>query len=290
MSRVPGAILSSTSGQAQLHTTNMLDLQYGGVMGWAPRYGEIDSNQQYISKNVIPILLQAPTMFKDMPGGDSLTAQLRALVEERALSIEGLNRTLTVETTDTPFGASEVQEDPTRVVRARTELTYNWNEKYGKPVNALLELWIQYGIGDPEAQFALINTLDGNRKKITDMLFDRFTMSMMFIEPDPTHSFVIEAYIGAAMYPKAGGDNTSKFDKTAGGEKRDYSIPFAGIYQTGLGVKKAAQAILDTINITNANPFTRAAMIDKISADVLKASRGYSSSVDATANRQVAVG
>jgi hypothetical protein len=255
------------------HKEPMLDLRYGGQMGYAPDLTEWVSQGTYVRKNLIPILLEAPRFFNLMPNPDKWVQSLKALVELHPKSIEGLAAGLTVETAETAVGgAGEMHEDFTNVVRARSQVSFAWVDKYGMPIQTFLHDWISYGLMDPDSKVANIGTLANYPK---DMLPDQYSMCMMFIEPDPTHRTVQKAWIGCNMFPKATGDIVGKRDITAAGEQSELSIEFTGVYQTGLGVRDTAQKILDSINITNANPYLRPGFIDAISADVSKSIEGY---------------
>ena len=101
----------------------------------------------------------------------ALKAILKHLVEVQAKSIEGLNATITVDYTETPVGgAGEMQEDVSNVTRQRSNPTFTWTEKYGKPINAFLEYWIFQLLGDPESKIPQVVTR--GTKKPTDLLPD----------------------------------------------------------------------------------------------------------------------
>jgi len=269
----------------------VLDLRYGGQMGFAPNLSEWVSNQQYVSRNVICLLVEAPTGFQLLQNPDYWVGTLRSLVELHAISITGLNATLEVEYAETPVGGGgEMHEDVTDVKRTRTQVTFSWNEKYGMPVQRFLSGWIRYLIMDPDAKVALINTLSSDAsKRVTDMLSDRSAASMIFIEPDPTHTKVMKAWLGTNMMPRTSGEIEAQRDLTAAGEAKKYDVQFTGIFQYGLGVDTLAQKLLNAINITGANPYTRAAFISDIAADVKKQDQGsYGSNVVATGGSKTA--
>jgi hypothetical protein len=278
MGRVTNAILQNDRSYAAGHQNPMLNLQYGGQMGYAPVLAEWVNNQQYVRHNVIPLLVEAPRGFKLLPNGDDYIATLRALVELHPISITGLNAGLTVEVAETPVGgAGQRQQDPTDVKEEVSNVTFRFNEKYGMPVAAFFRAWITNLIMDPNSKFANIATA-GNAP--TDMLADMYAATMLFIEPDPTHTKVVKSWLGTNMYPQGTGEIVGSRDLTAAGETSTYDINFTGIYQFGLGVDVFAQKILDGININGANPQNRPAFVDAISADVLAAQRGYQQGVE----------
>lgn len=266
----------------------MLDLTYGGQHGWAPNLKEWISNQAYVRRNLVPILLEAPKFFTLMPNPEKWVSTLKSLIELHARSIEGFNAGLTVDTDEHPVGGGgEMQQEVINVTRARTEPSFTFIEKYGRPVQTFIQHWIQYALMDPETKYALVGTLEN---KPDDMLADWFSMSCLFFEPDPTHRKVVQAWVTTNMYPKETGEVIGKRDLTSASEILTLTIPFTGISQYGLGVNLFAQKILDTINHTNANPYLRPSFVDSISADVEAAQEsGYKKGIEDLAASAVTV-
>lgn len=288
MSRLTDALLPSSTAFAQGVNAPILDPRYGGQMGYAPDYTAWVSNQQYIRRNLVCVLVEAPSGMQSLPNPDYWVGTLRALVELHALSIQGLQMGLEVEFAETPVGGGgNMQEDVTDVKMTRSQVSFKFNEKYGLPVFRFFNGWIRYLMQDPETKFALINTINGNAA--TDMLADRMAATMLFFEPDPTHTKVMKAWLGTNMMPKLTGENTGVRDLTQPGEKVDYDIGFTGIYQVGSGVDAFAQSILNGMNITGANPFSRQAFINSIDADVLAQKQSYGNGISDLTNTQVRV-
>jgi hypothetical protein len=255
----------------------ILDLTMGGQHGWSPVLKEWISNQAYVRRQLIPILLEAPEFFKFMDAGDGANkwvATLRALVELHPRTIEGFSAGLTVELDEHPVGGGgEMQQEFTDVKRARSEPVFTFTEKYGMPIQAFLYNWITYGLMDPETKTAMVGTLEGSNGNADsyppNMLASWYSMTMMFIEPDPTHRKVQKAWITTNMFPKGTGEIIGKRDLTTASEVLNLNVEFTGVSQYNLGTVLAAQEILDWINITNANPYLREAFVSAIGTDVL---------------------
>lgn len=257
----------------------MLDPTYGGQMGYAPVLTEWVSNQAYVRRNLIPVLLEAPKFFQYMPDPQKWVSTLKSLVEVHCTTIEGLNAGLTVEFDEHPVGgAGEQQQEVTDVKRARSEPVFGFVEKYGMPIQTFLYQWISYGMMDPDTKFALANTLDGSRPG--DMLADQYTMSMLFMEPDPQHQRVVKSWVMTNMMPKGTGEIIGKREITAASEVAKLSVEFTGIAQFNLGTNLFAQSILDNMNMKNSNPFLRPSFINEVSADVNAAKTGYKNNVE----------
>lgn len=278
MSRIQDTMLDQKAfGKG--HTNPMLDLNYGGQFGYAPNLSELVNNQAYVRGPLIAILMEAPRFFGIMPDSEKWYQTLKALVERHPKSIEGFNAEITVDIDEHAVGGGgEFQQEITDVKRARSEPTFSYTEKYGAPIQMFLENWIRYGMSDPETKYALAGTLE---KKPDDMLLDWYSMTCLFIEPNPTHNKVVRAWLSTNMFPKGTGEIVGKRDLTTAKEIVSLSIPFTATSQYGLGVNVLAQKILDSLNIRNANPFHRASFIDKIDSEVEKPTNGYNSSIEA---------
>lgn len=277
MSRLAQTLLQPGQGYGAGKQAPMVDLQYGGQMGYAPDLTEWVSNQSYIRKNVIPLLVEAPKAFSLLRDPNTLIGSLRAMVELHAMSVDGLQMGLEVETVETPVGgAGEMQEDFVDVKRTRSQVTFRWNEKIGMPIFSLHDVWIRMLMMDPNTKFAGIAAL-GARPE--DMLADQYSATMCFIEPDPSHTRVMKAWLGTNMFPKGTGEVVGRRDITQAGEQTSYDIQYSGIYQVGAGVDAFAQTLLDSISLTGANPQNRQAFVDAISADVASMRTGYNQNV-----------
>ena len=154
-------------------------LTYGGQHGWAPNLTEWVSNQAYVRRNLVCVLLEAPRFFTLMPDPAKWVSTLKSLLELHCRSIEGFNAALTVDTDEHPVGgAGEMQQEVINVTRARTEPSFTFVEKYGRPIQTFIQHWVQYALMDPETKYALVGTLE---KKPEDLLADWFSCSALFL-------------------------------------------------------------------------------------------------------------
>lgn len=290
MARPSDVILTPNGGWATGRQNSMLDLRKPGQMGFAPDYANYLSNQAYVRKNLVPILIEAPRGFSLMREPEKWYATLRALVELYPISIDGFQAMLEVDVQETsPVGGSgEMHQDPVNVTRQRSNPVFRWNEKYGMPVQAFLRAWIQYFIMNPESKIADVATLAGVTKP-TDMLADMYSMTCLFYEPDPVHSKVVKSFLCTNMFPMNSGELNARREITAPGDPVTYDIPFTAITQFGPGVDIMAQAIMDTISVENANPTLRAAMVSEIAADIRSLNNGYKAGVESLANSAIKV-
>jgi hypothetical protein len=244
-------------------TVNMLDMTYGGQFGYAPNHLEWVNNQAYKTNKIIPIVLELPRFMRSMENPERWIRSARALFELHCRKITGINSTIEVTTNSHPFGGGgQIQEEFTNVKREPSKPKFQFIDKYGRPIQRFLEFWITYGMMDPETKYSLLATLPNAAQ--LDMLADMYTMTMLFIEPDPMHRKVDKAWLITNMFPKSAGEKTGALDKTEDQEFLTIDVEFAGITQEGLGVDIFAQNIMDKINIQNANPYLRRAFLSGV--------------------------
>lgn len=277
MSRLSDAILANTTAYAKGHTAPMVDLQNGGQMGFSPDLAGWVSNQAYVRRNLICLLVEAPKGFNLLPDPNSWIATLRALVELHPLSIDGLNAGLEVEFASNPVGgAGQIQEDFTDVKETPSAPVFRWGEKYGMPVASFFRGWITNLMMDPNSKVANIATL-ANRPQ--DLLSDQTAATMIFIEPDPTFQFVVKSWLVTNMMPKGTGEIVGRRDLTQAADATTYDISFTGIAQFGVGVDTFAQTLLSAIALTGANPQNRPAFVNAITSDILATKKSFAGNV-----------
>lgn len=278
MARLTNALLGNTAfGTGS--TAPMLDITYGGQHGWAPDLTQWVSNQAYVRRPLVCILLEAPRFFSLMPNPNVWTQSLKSLFELTPTVIEGMNATIEVEHVDHPVGgAGEIQQEVVDAKRTRSDPTFTWIERYGRPIQTFIEQWISYGMMNPESKIALISTLSGTAP--SDLLADWFTASCLFFEPDATHTKVIKSWVTTNMMPKSTSEIISKRDMNSASEILTMSVNFTALSQYNLGTNAFAQSILDGINLQNANPYLQPSFIQGLSADVASATaNGYTQGI-----------
>lgn len=280
MARLSDTILQR--GYSQYTNAPMVDLRNGAQNGPMTDIASYVSNAAYVRRHLIPLLLEAPRGFQDLENGDLYVATLKALVETHLQSVEGLNKGLTVEVTETAVGgAGEQQEDFTNVTRARSEPSFLWIEKYGMPITTFLQQWITSLIMDPQTKYPTV--IANGIRSPRDLLPDYYGMTCIFIEPDPTHQKVMKAWLCTNMFPKATGDIIGRRDLTSASERLELNIAFTALTQVGFGVDAFAQSLLDKMNLTGMNPNLQQSAIRDLDADTKAANRGYNWRLDVEA-------
>lgn len=272
MARLPNAL--QTSQAVAGYPSPMLNLSYGGMDGYAPDLAQWNSHQAYVARNGVFLLIEAPVGFRYLPDPQFWVSSLKSLLETHAKSITGYAAGLEVDFVENSVsGGGEMQQDPTNVTRARTSPSFTFVEKYGRPIATFLYEWITNLVADPDSKVPNIATLAGATP--TDLLADMYTATGLFYEPDPTNTTVLKAWLTTNMMPKTTGDITGKRELSSAMESGEMTIEFTGMSTSSLGVRLFAQALLDSINFTNANPNLAPAFVQGINSDVLAANTGY---------------
>ena len=279
MGRLTDAILSGAYSNSIARP--MLDVSKTGYQGYAPDLTNWVSNQAHLEGGqMICLLVEAPKMFTVLPNSPKWIASLKSLFETHARNIDGMNAGLKVDTDEHAVGGGgEMHQEFTNVTRERSQPKFQFIEKYGRPIQTLLDYWIRYGIMDPETKYALLGSM--KKADVKDMLADWFTATCLFIVPDPLHKSVDKAWLTANMAPLGTGEITGKRDLTSAKSILTLDVEFSGISAVGFGVNSFAQNVLDRINTLNADPFNRPSFVNKIAADVEAANTtGYKQDVE----------
>lgn len=268
-------------GLNKVNNRGMVDVshKWAGQNGYQTDFRGYVNNASYVKRNLICVLIAAPTGFQHLPSPGDWVSTLKALVEVQAQNIEGLNATITAEFTDTPVGGSgEMQQDIQDVKRERSVPSFTWIEKYGMPINAFLNGWITGLIMDPITKVPGVMSSTANLPQ--DLLPDYTGATMLFLEPDPTHSRVVKAWLCTNMHPKSAGDVIGIRDITSGGDVLTYNIEFTALTQVGHGVDMLAQTYLSNMSLAGVNPNTKPAFTHLgVDTDVNSVDSGYSDQV-----------
>lgn len=287
MSRFAETILGNEAYGAKSNAPMVdVSLPGAGQQGFMPNYEGYVSNAAYVKRNLIAVLVEAPRGFQDLPNPQKWIDTLKSLIELQSKSIEGLQNTLETEWAENAVGgAGEMQEDIANVTRSRSQPTHVWTEKYGKAINAFLSGWITGLLMDPNTKVPTVMASTGS--KPSDLLPDYTGATILYFEPDPTHTKIVSAWLSTNRHPKTAGEVTGRRDLTAAGESVDYSVEFTALTQVGAGVNAFAQSILDSMNLTGVNPNMKQAFVQKLSEDVSASQNGYSEQINNAASTMV---
>lgn len=246
--------------------TNMVNPVRGGQFGHSIEPAEHVSATQYVRKNLVVRLLEAPRGFNDLPNPPVWYQSLKAILETHPNTVEGFNSQLSMEYVSTAFGgAGEEQETVSDVKRARTNPSFSYTERYGRPISTFIDQWILELFGDPNTKYPNVCT---RVNKPVDLLSDYRTCSFIAFEPDPTFRYIDKAWLVVNAGPKGGAPVEGRRDLNSAGENLTFTLELTSISFVGRGIDELAQKFLDEMSITGANPNNRKAFIDKVDASV----------------------
>jgi hypothetical protein len=269
-------------GQAE----NMINPAQAGTRQFAPDLANIASNTPYVRRNVIPFLIEAPRFFQYMPNADVLVRCLKAMIEVHTRSIDGLNKQLTVTSAESPWGGSgERIQTPTNVERAVSTPTHGMWELQGRAISKFVRFWIQFGIGDENTKVPLV-VANGN---ITASQYDQtfFGATVLYVEPDPTMTDVVDAWLVTNMYPTQTAPWEGSKDASQLGQTLDISQEFTGIADVSMGTHLFAKQKLQELNLLGLNPNERPLWLERVSADVQAATNGIDQQLQEGASSRI---
>ena len=242
-----------------------VSLEKGGQFGFLPMIGGIDNekniseymyNQSYLRKDLIAIVLDTPKVFDYLPNPDNWRKAIKAFFEVHAKTIDGIDSSLTVDTNEKETGLSGGKfKEPTNVTRADTNVSIGITEKYGIPFEILLDVWIRYGIMDPDTKSPLATTLPG-MEDVNIYSPEFWTCTVLFIEPDVLLRKATHGWFVGNLFPTSNPDIVGKKDKTAGRELKDMTVEMGGlaIPSTNKRVMDLANTVLDSLKLYTRTP------------------------------------
>lgn len=284
MSRQSDILLGAKAWSTGNENAAQLDPLFGGQFGYASNPTEWLSAQAYLPRHLIPIVLETPKFFQNMPDPQKWVEAYRVFWEKHCRTIEGLKAGLNVDTADHQFGGGgEVFEEFTDVKRERSTLSAGLVEKYGNVWQSYFEKYIMYGMMHPETKTPLISTRDNAPN---DLLADWYAGTIAFIEPNAAGNKVIRTWISANVWPKGTGPIEGKMDKTSALNIKDLSLEFTSLTFINEGTRALGQELLDAVVKSWANPQLRKSFITEVAADVAAVTKSYAESVtNIAANR-----
>jgi hypothetical protein len=270
--------------------TPTVNLLRGGQWGHLPMIGVKEngkyrhawmSDQAYIRRDIIPVVLQVPKGFELLPHAEYFKKACVSLFEKHARTIEGLDSSLTVNVGEHELGLEGGKyQEPVNVTVAESNVSISLTEKYGQAVKNFLDVWIRYLIMDPQTKSPLISKFLVNDKEGNIRIEDHFlnnnvwsteyyTMTVLFIEPDILNARVVNAWLVSNMFPRTVPNIIGKKDKKADKEIEELSIEFGGfaLHSRNTHVRKMAQDALDKLklyNLTNDNILPATNEIDPV--------------------------
>ena len=265
---------------------NTVNLAQAGTDIFRPDLANLASNTPYVSRNLIPFLIEAPRFFQYAPNSRQLVRSLKALIENHVRTIDGLQQTLTVDTAEAPWGGSgERIQTATNVTRAVSNPNLGCWELQGRAIQRFIRWWITYGIADENTKVPRIVAEGNVPPEKYDATF--YGATVLFVEPDPTFQDVTGAYLCSNMYPLGTGPWEGRKDASQIGQNLDLNLEFTSMTDVSEGVIMYARELFRTLNIRGMNPNDQRTWTESISADVRAANMGIKDQIAKGASNRV---
>lgn len=272
---------------AKTHPGEVINLAVQGQQGYITDMAYYPSVTDYVRKPLIMKVLQAPVGLTMMPNAAEYIAAYKNLIENMMQSWSGFNRTLSVSVAETQIGhAGEVFQTPTRVARARSQITSTIVEKDRRPIIRFLEDYTRYLIGDPDVGHPL---LTGVTDQFTDQLADIYGGTVLAFEPDKTFRYPENAFLITNFFPVQDiGENTANRALQQDGETVTYNLNWSGWQKVGYSVDKLAQGFMDAVRVTGIDPSYQVPFVKGVDNNVKAVSTGYHEQIAALKSSKVA--
>lgn len=287
MPRFTDSVAQPGVGPAAFTNATMVNTLTGGYHGFTANLARYVDNASFRQQQLICIVLETPGFIAHLDHPEIWHGNIKTMMEKHSRTITGFQRALQVEEiSQTAGGAGAMHQDPSNVTQQQPAPNHEIDEKYGFPHGTTLEWWIRLGIMDQDAKVPLIMTYPNPPK---DLLPDMYSMTCLYIEPDPTHLKVINSYLMVNMWPKGSGVRESRRDKSSGPGLVTHSIEWAGTAIMNYAVDLMAERFLVDMRLQDANPHTQD-LPDRFknpTADVDATGHGFREDIGKTRAEQV---
>jgi len=276
---------ATQSGAFKGQAVNTINLGQAGTLQFAPDLANVASNTPHIPRNLLAFLIEAPRFFQYSSNPELMVRALKALIENHTRTIDGLNQSLTVDTGDALFGGSgERIQVPTNITRATSSPSHGLWELQGRAVAKFLKWWITFGIGDENTKTPLV-IADG-QVAAADYDATFYGATVLYVEPDPTMTEVVSAYLCTNMYPTSVPWENRK-DVSQLGQNIDMNIEFTALTDVSIGTMLYARKFIQSLNLGGMNPNENELWLEGVSADVKAADNGLADQLERGAAQRI---
>lgn len=242
------------------------DIKFGGQNGWAPNINEWANTTPAVRNDLVVHVMRPPRMFELFDNTKEWIRSFRAMIETHADSITGFNATLNVNLAEKNIGASEEKyQRHTKVTKARTELNMTYTDLEGEPFRRMHDIWIKYGIRDPDTQYPLASTL---KERPEEWGPEWYTCDIIAFEPDYLFRSVRNAWFLTNVAPTTSGEIVGSKNLSEDKGLLEMSIPYTSWGVSNQGVIRMAEKRLEKINLTYADSLNYDAMYPDGKGDV----------------------
>jgi len=235
-----------------------IDLTMTGQQGAMTAPHVYDASNPYVPQQMMAVLLEAPPLFKYADNPEYEEKTLTNLIQNGALTIEGIDSTINNESGEVVTGNyGETFQYLTNSKYPKNAPTFTWPERDNA---AILRFWEHYSEMYLKSPVIGAPGIISSEKFISagsppfGIMDGAFTA--LFFVPDITWTRVVKAVIGMNMWPNAAiGENTMRRAMGEGAENPQVPVPFAMFTLRGALPLIIAKAYLDSLDLENLVPF-----------------------------------
>lgn len=219
----------------------------GGQYGYSDDFYNYLNSEPHVTQQGYCVVLSTPAGFDKLPGGQRLHALVKAMLENRTESFEGL--TLSVENTYAEqVWTGKRMSVPTGSTRSIGEITHNLTDIRGEVFTKTIKIWGDWLISDPDLRFPKIITLPDPG----DLLIDERSVSAIYFEPTENCRDVAHAALVVGAMPKNQVPLEIKRNKEEENEVRKISLELTGLVEFDtLAAKQIARQMLSLMPLFN---------------------------------------
>lgn len=244
------ALISGASAYGTTRFGQVPNLTLGGQLGIGPNIPKIDVSTPLVLNATVFVVLELPTMWDAFP---ARKAMMKALIEQHAKSITGVDFGYTLNSQESPVGHDgQNLSVPTNTVRTAINPSITWVDLYGALAWNLIRAWL-FDIQHPDTQASLMSA-QLETDSIPAYLMSAFSMSMLGIQYDPTMdpNRIIDAAFYTCMFPT----ETTEFGferQIAQSQIKERTIPFKGIVQHNENTRELGKIVATNLGIHKIN-------------------------------------
>lgn len=244
------ALISGASAYGTTRFGQVPNLTLGGQLGIGPNIPKIDVSTPLVLNATVFVVLELPTMWDAFP---ARKAMMKALIEQHAKSITGVDFGYTLNSQESPVGHDgQHLSVPTNTVRTAINPSITWVDLYGALAWNLIRAWL-FDIQHPDTQASLMSA-QLETDSIPAYLMSAFSMSMLGIQYDPTMdpNRIIDAAFYTCMFPT----ETTEFGferQIAQSQIKERTIPFKGIVQHNENTRELGKIVATNLGIHKIN-------------------------------------
>lgn len=209
-------------------TQAMINAAAGGQYAFATNpYGYV-GEEPYISERPYCIVLSTPEAFSSLPGGNTLHAVLRNVMEARTREWSGVTSRTTTEYVDVAWQGGQTLSAPSGASRQFGNISHSLLDLRGEEISRTIDVWQEYVLVDPSIRHPKIITIPGYTG---DLLLDERSMACVYFEPDPVFRDVRRACVVLAMMIKDGPQYEMAYSaEDTQGKTRELTLEFTGLF------------------------------------------------------------